>query len=500
MNTPGLRLSALSVRTWAVLPALLISAVAAAQAEREAPHHIPLSNTARKGDLDAMLERRLIRVLVPYSRTLFFSDRGHERGISANLVRELEQFLNTKHGARLGKRPVTVVLIPTTRDKLLSGIEEGLGDIAAGNLTITDARRERVDFVPLTGLSTVKEVVVSGPAAAAPERPDDLSGHTVHVRASSSYAESLDALNGRLKAGGRAPVQVTPLPEALEDEDVLEMLNAGIFELTVVDDRVARIWAKVLPRIRVRTDLSLRDGGQIGWAIRKGSPQLAAELAGFFTVTSRNWGGFDSRIASFERRIKQITNNTRSQDVQRFDQTVGLFDKYGERYGFDPLLLTAQGFQESKLRQEVRSPAGAIGVMQVLPSTASDLKVGDITQLEPNIHAGTKYMSQLMTRYFPDASFDAVNRPLFAFASYNAGPGAIARLRREAERRGLDPNRWFNNVEVVVAAKIGIETTTYVRNIYKYYVAYRLLVSAREAQRAAREKALPSGGGTPPDR
>ncbi len=490
MKTPGLRLSALRVRAWVVLWALVTSAVAAGQEEREAPHQIPFSNTAWKGDLDAMLERRVIRVLVPYSRTLFFSDRGHERGITADLVREFERFLNAKHSARLGKRPVTVVLVATTRDQLLSGIEEGLGDIAAGNLTITDARRERVDFVRLTGLSTVKEVVVAGPTAPALERLDDLSGRTVYVRASSTYAESLDALNGRLKTGGRAPVQVTPLPEALEDEDVLEMLNAGILELTVVDDWKARIWAKVLPKIRVRTDLSLRDEGQIGWAIRKGSPQLAAELAGFFTATSRNWGGFDSRIASFERRIKQITNNARSQDVQRFDKTIGLFDKYGEKYGFDPLLLTAQGFQESKLRQEVRSPAGAIGVMQVLPSTATDLKVGDITQLEPNIHAGTKYMSQLMTRYFPDASFDAVNRPLFAFASYNAGPGAIARLRRETERRALDPDRWFNNVEVVVAEKIGIETTTYVRNIYKYYVAYRLLVSAREAQRAAREKAV----------
>ena len=208
-------------------------------------------------------------------------------------------------------------------------------------------------------------------------------------------------------------------------------------------------------------------------------------------------GGFDSRIASFERRIKQITNNTRSQDVRRFDQTIGLFDKYGARYGFDPLLLTAQGFQESKLRQDVRSHAGAIGVMQVLPSTANDLKVGDITQLEPNIHAGSKYMSQLMTRYFPDASFDALNRPLFAFASYNAGPGAIARLRGVAERRGLDPDRWFDNVEVVVAQQIGIETTTYVRNIYKYYVAYRLLVSAREAQRAAREKVAQPGAPAP---
>ena len=130
--------------------------------------------------------------------------------------------------------------------------------------------------------------------------------------------------------------------------------------------------------------------------------------------------------------------------------------------------------------------------MQLMPATGNQMRVGDIRSIEPNIHAGVKYMDQLMTRYFPDAQFNETTRTLFAFAAYNAGPGNIAKLRQEAERRGLDPNQWFNNVEIVTAERIGIETTTYVRNIYKYYAAYKLTQEAQATQRKAREQVTPS--------
>lgn len=130
--------------------------------------------------------------------------------------------------------------------------------------------------------------------------------------------------------------------------------------------------------------------------------------------------------------------------------------------------------------------------MQLMPATGASLKVGDIRVTESNIHAGTKYMDQLMTKYFPDARFDEANRPLFAFASYNCGPGNVAKMRKEAEKRGLDPDRWFNNVEIVTAEKIGIETTTYVRNIYKYYVSYRLTLDIQERSEKARQQLAPA--------
>jgi membrane-bound lytic murein transglycosylase MltF len=492
------------------------------------------SSPVLTGDLQAMLERRMVRVLVPSSRTLFFVDRGHERGVTADVVRAFEQFLNEKYKKRLGKRPLTVALLPTPRDQLFSGVAEGLGDIAAGNITITESRQTQVGFVTQTGRNTMTEVVVTGPASPSvaeglgdiaagnititesrqtqvdfvtqtgrntmtevvvtgPASPsvsslENLSGRTVEVRRSSSYAESLEALNVRLASQGLPPVNMLYLPEVLEDEDLMEMLDAGLLELIVVDAWKARIWAQVLPQIRVREDLTVRDNQPVGWAIRKGSPELAADLAQFFARTSRNWGGFDSRIASFQRRIKHLVKSERSEERRRFEATRTLFEKYGLRYGFDPLMLTAQGFQESRLRQEARSHRGAVGVMQLMPSTGAEMKVGDIRTLEPNIHAGVKYMNQLVTRYFADASFDSQNRALFAFASYNAGPGAIARLRREAGRRRLDPDRWFDQVELVVAERIGIETTTYVRNVYKYYVGYSLMVDAEERRRSSREE------------
>jgi membrane-bound lytic murein transglycosylase MltF len=455
------------------------------------PRQLSLQNEPWTGDLDQMLERRVIRVLAPYSRTLYYVDKGHERGITAELVREFEGYVNKRYAKQLGKRPLTVFLIPTTRDRLLAGLAQGQGDIAAGNLTATEERLKLVDFAAPPDRKPVRELIVTGPASPALATLDDLSGKTVHVRKASSYYESLVALNARLKTEGKAPVKLVELPDALEDEDALEMLAAGLFELAVVDEWKARLWAQILPKIKVREDLVLRAEGHTGWAIRKGSPKLAGVLTDFYRSAVKKQGMIESLLAKNEKRVKRIRNNTAGAEWKRFEATVQLFEKYGTQYGFDPLMLTAQGYQESRLRQDARSHVGAVGVMQIMPDTGKELSVGDIHQLEPNIHAGAKYMNRLMTRYFADAHFSEQDRTLFAFASYNAGPGAISRLRREAEKRGLDQDKWFDNVEVVVARRIGLETTTYVRNIYKYYVAYKLALDAQDASRKAREQAAP---------
>jgi membrane-bound lytic murein transglycosylase MltF len=278
------------------------------------------------------------------------------------------------------------------------------------------------------------------------------------------------------------------LPNALEDEDKLELLNAGIVDIVVVDDWIARMWAQVLPKIEVREDLKVREGGKTGWAVRKGSPELEAAISDFFDNHLAKQGVYAYRLAQYAKRIEQIQDPTARAEWKRFEQTIGLFREYGSRYNFDPLMLAAQGYQESRLDQNAKSHVGAIGVMQVMPATGKELGVGDIRKLEANIHAGTKYVDQLMAKYFKDAKFSQGNRPLFAFAAYNAGPGRIQQMRKEAQKRGLDPDKWFNNVEVVTAEKVGIETTTYVRNIYKYYVAYKLTLEAEAAKRKAREE------------
>ena len=460
---------------------------AAEQKSTIQPRQLSLETKPWKGDFDEMLERRQIRVLVPYSRTLYFVDKGRERGITADTVRDFEQYLNKKYAKQLGKRPLTVYIIITSRDKLLSGVAEGRGDIAAGNITATEARRKVVDFLAPTDRKAVQEVIVTGPASPQIAALDELSGKTIHLRKATSYYESVLELNQRLKKKRKAPAKLVELPDALEDEDILEMLNTGLLEFAVVDDWKAKIWAQILPKIKVREDLVLRAEAYTGWAMRKGSPRLMEVATDFYVTELKKRGVLEARQASYFKRIKQINNNTAGADYKRFEATIKLFEKYGAKYGFDPLMLAAQGYQESRLDQSARSHVGAIGVMQIMPATGKELGVGDIQEIEPNIHGGAKYMDQLMTRYFPDAKFSDQDKPLFAFAAYNAGPGRIAQLRKLAAQRGLDPDKWFNNVELVVAEKVGMETTTYVRNIFKYYAAYRLTMEAQVTARKARD-------------
>ena len=472
----------------ALAPALLFFTGAPAQnatQPEKSLRHLKTSLPERFGDFDKILARRLIRIAAPYSRTLYYVDRGQERGITAGLLRDFERFLNAKYKAQLGKRPMTVTISATTRDQLIPLVTGGLDDIAVGNLTVTPDRLKLVDMPVIEKVAVVREILVTGPRSPAVASVDDLAGKTVHVRRASSYYDSLTALNERFRREHRAQIAIVLVPDALEDEDLMEMLNAGLVQAIVVDDWKARLWTAALPKIVLHPDVVLRDSGHLGWVIRKDSPLLSAEITDFFQSWLKAHGTLQYRLAKATNQMK-LGNPTASAEWKRYQATVALFEKYGTQYDFDPLMLTAQGYQESQLNQNAHSPVGAIGVMQLMPATGAQLKVGDIRQVEANIHAGAKYMDTLMARYFADASFTETNRTLFAFAAYNCGPGNVAKARKETERRGLDPNKWFNNVEIVIAEKIGMETTTYVRNIFKYYVAYKLIADAKAHAEAAR--------------
>jgi membrane-bound lytic murein transglycosylase MltF len=458
----------------------------------EAARKLTLATKPFTGDFDQMLERRMIRVYAPYSRSLYFIDKGRERGLGAELVRDFERWVNQKYAKELGKRPLTVYIVAATRDKLLADLNDGIADIAIGNLTVTEERLKVVDFVAPDEKLVNVEILVTGPASPAVSTIEDLSGKTVHVRKASSYYASLTALNERFKKEGKAAVSLVLVPDALEDEDMLEMMNGGLLQAMVVDDWKAKMWAQVLPKIALHENIVLRPPTKKGWAIRKNSPKLAAVLNEVYVSWAKKQGVLPYRQQQYMKNIKNLNNPAADADYKRFQDVVAMFEKYGQQYKFDPLMLAAQGYQESTLDQNKKSHVGAVGVMQLMPDTGKSLKVGDISVTESNIHGGAKYMDQLMTKYFTDAKFDEQNRTLFAFASYNAGPGNISKMRKEAEKRGLDPDQWFNNVEIVTAEKIGIETTTYVRNIFKYYVSYKLTQDARATAAKLKEQVAPA--------
>jgi membrane-bound lytic murein transglycosylase MltF len=442
-----------------------------------------------KGDLDGIVERRVLRMLVTTNATNYYVDLGKQGGVTYELGHLLEKELNRRF--KKGNLHLDVIFLPVTRDRLIPALLEGHGDIAAASLTITKGRLEQVDFSDPLTRGGVKEIVVTSPGAPPVARVEDLSGQKVHVRASSNYFESLEDLNASFAKDGLDPVEIVPVDERLETEDVLEMVNAGVYPITIADDFLVDLWGRVLKSIQPHPDVTVNTGTQIGWAMRKGSPKLKGLVNEFVKMNRQGTLTGNILINRYLKDAKWIKNPGNQRDAERFQSMVELFRKYGDQYDLNYLLVTAQAYQESGLDQNARSGAGAVGVMQLLPSTARDKNVGipDIHILENNIHAGVKYLRFILDRYYKDAPMDEVDRHLFAFASYNAGPARVAGLRKKAKQMGLDPNQWRGHVELVAAREIGRETVTYVANILKYSIAYRLI----EERRAERSKAKTMG-------
>ena len=452
------------------------------------------------GDLDGMIERRVIRILTVYSKTFYFVHKGIQRGTTYDIFRLFEADLNKKlaKDQKLKHKhlKVRVVFIPVARGDLLQALAAGKGDIAASNLTVTEERQKLVDFSsPL--YRNVSEVVVSGPASPAITSVDELAGKEVFVRKSSSYYASLWALNQRFATENKPAVIIKEAPETLEDEDLIEMANAGLIPLIVVDKHKADLWKQVFPKITVHDGVAVRTGGDIAWAIRKGSPQLQAAVDDFVARHAQGTTAGNTILARYLTSAKYVKDAASESERNKFLALIQYFQQYGDKYDVDWLLMAAQGYQESQLNQAARSKAGAIGVMQVMPATGKELGVGNIAEAEANIHAGIKYMRWMIDQYYGKEPMTKLDKALFAFASYNAGAGRIAQLRKEAAKRGLDSNVWFHNVEYVAAEKIGAETVTYVGNIYKYYIAYRLIMEARAEREQVLEKMKGQSTGAP---
>ncbi len=442
-----------------------------------AENTLAVLNEKWTGDFDKMVDRNIIRALVPYSKTYYFLDGIDQRGFSYEMLKAFEDHINTELKRDIIK--VRVMIIPTQRDRLIPDLINGRGDIAVGNLTITPARQKRVDFSN-PGLSGVTEILVTAPDIPAPETAEDLAGKMVYVRASSSYYESLVHLNSRFKKKRLRPVRIEILDELLEDEDVLEMMNVGIIPMTVIDSHKAKCWSDVFNDLNFCSHIRLRENGQIAWAIRKNSPRLQKMINEFGKTHKK--GTLMGNIL-FDRYLgpcSWMSNPIEKDAFDRFEGSVALFKKYARKYNFDWVMIAALAYQESRIDQEQINPSGAVGVMQVLPTTAADpnVNVEDIHTLEGNIHAGIKYLAFLRNRYFAEEPMDPLNKTFFTLASYNAGPAKIARLRQKAAKMNLNPNVWFENVEVVAARQIGRETVQYVSNIYKYYIAYRMIINA----------------------
>lgn len=438
------------------------------------PH--PLSShfpNTYKDDLSGLMARRYIRVLTTFNKTNFFLSKGSFFGFEYELLKEYEKFLNKN----VKKRELRVVLefIPVSRDRLISRLLEGYGDIAAAGLTITEKRLVDVDFTD-PYLSGINEVLVTHKDIPKPKSLADLPGQRVFVRHSSSYYSSLQSYNKRLSRSGKPLIQIVKADENLETEDILELVNSGAIKMTVADSHIALIWSDILKDIRVHKDIKFRSKSKIAWMIRQNSPELKASLNKFLKQYRKGTLLGNIYFNRYYKKNPWIKNPLRHEEQNKFKRYKQLFKKYAGQYGFDWLLIMALAYQESGLDNNKRNPSGAVGIMQVRPETGRDknVNVANVHLLENNIHAGVKYLAFIRDRYFSEQEIRPRDRVRFTMAAYNAGPAKIRQARKLAKKMGFDYNRWFRNVEMAALKVIGQETVRYVSNINKYYVIYRL--------------------------
>ncbi len=458
----------------------------------------PILQARYQDDLDSMIQRRAIRILTTYNKTNFFIDDGRLRGFEYELLQQYRAHLKTR--VRKRSWPTVFLFIPVPFDELLPALAAGRGDIAAAGLTITPEREQLVAFTT-PYIRGVEEIVVTAEGVSGLERIEDLSGRSVYVNLGTSYAQSLDKLNALLRQQGRAPVTVVPADPGLATEDILELVNAGVIEITVADKHIAELWGQALPKIVLRPELTVRRGGQIAWAVRKGNPELLESLNHVIPRMAKGTMIGNMLFKNYFQAPAWIESPLADGGAERLAKMAPLFRKYAERYDFDWLKIAALAYRESRLDHRARSRRGAVGIMQVLPATAEAPPVGisNVRDLEDNIHAGVRYLAHLRDRYFDDPEIEPAARSDFALAAYNAGPTRISKLRSRAKREGFDPNLWFSHVEQVARRAIGRETVDYVADINKYYVAYKLSAAAlidraRSREAVARDERL---GGRP---
>ena len=429
------------------------------------------SSVDRRVDQIPLRSIETLRVLVNYTRTDFFVSQGEPRGFEYEYLREFERFLNQR--LRRTDHPIRFEFVVTDLDRMLSDLTEGRGDIAAANLTITPLRTEKAEF-SLPYLTDVDELVVTYRNVPSPASLDALADKRVLVPRGSSYAEHLKGLARAQREAGQTPVEVIEAEPGLESEDILELVNAGVVDYTVVDSHRARLWAQVLPDIAVREKVIVNSGGSIAWAVRPESRELLAALDAFIQQDGARSAMNRMLFDRYFRDTRWIRNPAARPMLRRQASVIDTIKKYSEADGLDWRLVLAHAAAESDFDHSRRGANGAIGVMQVTPEMAAAVGVTDIDKPDRNIQAGVRYLARLRDQYAQESGADDRASVDLALAAYRVGPEQVRTLQNYARALGLDPAKWEKNVALVADLTMGDKPAREVDKVRLYLEAYRL--------------------------
>ncbi len=429
--------------------------------------------------LATVVEKRYLRVLTSRNAFDFFVHQGHRGGYQFEMVEAFTRFLNERHVAGGGALEIQFELLPVPDDRMIPLLREGAADLIAARLTITPERAEQLRFS--RSYQTVDELVVTHDATAGVDSIEDLSGKAVAIRQGSSYHQSLLALDQEFRKAGRSPVQIEVLDGALATEKILQLVAARRYPYSVADSIVAERAIALHPQLRIVPGIALRRDGKLAWATQLPAKELEQEMNTFLARYKDQSLLGNLAIQKFFAADSELTRRLAEggdSDLSPYDP---LFKQYAAEFLLDWRLVAAMAHQESRFNPAARNASGAVGLMQIKPDTAREpyVDIPDIEGVEHasnNIEAGLKYLNWIKQRYFDsNADMRERDRLRMALAAYNAGPRTILRAQRHAPKLGLDPNRWFRNVELALLDLRKSEPVRYVSEINQRYLAYVLL-------------------------
>jgi len=418
-------------------------------------------------DLSEIRSSRVLRVLVNQSRNSSGEVQGQAIGVEYHRLRAFEQYLNGH--ARDGQE-VTLKIIPKAKDQLLGALQRGEGDmVAPGELLDLPSGYAVASSEPIA--SNVPLVLVGIKGQRRYTKVEQLSGKTLALPTGSAAGEVVSQLNQKLALHKLAPINIEWVDPTLAVEDVLEMVQGGIFHLTIVEQPIAERWGKILPKLRLDRQLSLGEPGEEHWFVRRDASMLRASIDRFLTGYKKP-SDEDAAFLRIYRRLYQVHNPLAKGDRQRLEKLRPTLQKHADAQNMDWLNLAALAFKESRLQPNARSGSGPTGLMQITPSAAQRVGVSNIQNLDANVQAGAKYLAMIRRKFFSSPKLNERERMAFTLAAYNIGPERVQGMRAEARRRGLNPNQWFFQVERIAMEQVGMGAVSYVNSVNKYYLAF----------------------------
>ncbi|WP_458373242.1 transglycosylase SLT domain-containing protein [Pseudomonas laurylsulfatiphila] len=418
-------------------------------------------------DLAQIRSSRVLRVLVNQSRNSSGEVQGQAIGVEYHRLRAFEQYLNGH--ARDGQE-ITLKIIPKAKDQLLGALQRGEGDLVAPG--------ELLDLQPGFAVSTSEPIASNIPLVLVGikgerryTRLEQLSGKTLALPAGSAAGDAVSQINQKLALHKLPPVNIEWVDPSLAVEDVLEMVQGGIFHLTIVEQPIAERWGKILPKLRFDKQVVIREPGEEFWFVRRDASMLRASINRFLTVYKKP-SDQDAAFLRIYRRLYQVHYPLAKADRQRLEKLRPVLQKHADAQGMDWLNLAALAFKESALQPTARSGGSPTGLMQITPSAAQRVGVSNIQDVDGNVQAGAKYLAMIRRKFFASPKLNERERMAFVLAAYNIGPERVQGMRTEARRRGLNPNQWFFQVERVAMEQVGMGPVSYVNSVNKYYLAF----------------------------